>query len=287
MMIRIAIVLLILPGMFLLNTLPAFADSTRHVVQPGETLFRIALNYGITVEALRAANGIVGNTIYAGQVLVIPDQVGQADVPRIDQVAVSSTSSTHIVQRGENLYRIGLRYGVSVSALQAANNLVGNVIHVGQQLIIPARSSVAPATTTPSPATVPLLESSSTPRPPAVTSTGKRFVVDISEQTLYAFEGDTLVRTTLVSTGLPATPTVIGTFYIYLRYPSQRMVGPGYDLPNVPYVQYFYKDYGLHGTYWHNNFGQPMSHGCVNLPTPEAEWAYNWATYGTPVTVQP
>ena len=72
---------------------------------------------------------------------------------------------------------------------------------------------------------------------------------------------------------------------IYLRYPSQRMIGPGYDLPGVPYMQYFYKDYGLHGTDWHTNFGQPMSHGCVNLPTPEAEWAYTWADFGTPVIV--
>ena len=63
------------------------------------------------------------------------------------------------------------------------------------------------------------------------------------------------------------------------------MIGPGYDLPNVPYTQYFYKGYGLHGTYWHHNFGTPMSHGCINMPTDQAEWAFNWATYGTPVIV--
>jgi lipoprotein-anchoring transpeptidase ErfK/SrfK len=95
-----------------------------------------------------------------------------------------------------------------------------------------------------------------------------------------------MVRTTLVSTGVARYPTVTGTFYIYLRYTSQRMIGPGYDLPGVPYVQYFYKSYGLHGTYWHNNFGTPMSHGCVNMPTSEAEWAFYWADYGTPVIVQ-
>jgi lipoprotein-anchoring transpeptidase ErfK/SrfK len=64
------------------------------------------------------------------------------------------------------------------------------------------------------------------------------------------------------------------------------MRGPGYDLHNVPYTMYFYKGYGLHGTYWHNNFGTPMSHGCVNMPTEEAKWAYYWADYGTPVVVQ-
>jgi lipoprotein-anchoring transpeptidase ErfK/SrfK len=49
---------------------------------------------------------------------------------------------------------------------------------------------------------------------------------------------------------------------------------------------YFYRGYSFHGTYWHNNFGFPMSHGCVNMPTPEAEWLYNFAEVGTPVHVQ-
>jgi lipoprotein-anchoring transpeptidase ErfK/SrfK len=61
------------------------------------------------------------------------------------------------------------------------------------------------------------------------------------------------------------------------------MSGPGYYLPNVPYVMYFYRGYGLHGTYWHHNIGTPMSHGCVNLPTAEAGWLFNWASVGTKV----
>ena len=66
-----------------------------------------------------------------------------------------------------------------------------------------------------------------------------------------------------------------------------------YDLPNVPYTMFFYNDqvpmmrgYGIHGTYWHSNFGTPMSHGCINMPTPEAQWAYYWSDYGTPVIIQ-
>jgi lipoprotein-anchoring transpeptidase ErfK/SrfK len=55
------------------------------------------------------------------------------------------------------------------------------------------------------------------------------------------------------------------------------MSGPGYRLPNVPDVMFFYKAYALHGTYWHNNFGQPMSHGCVNLRTEDARWLYEWS----------
>ena len=58
---------------------------------------------------------------------------------------------------------------------------------------------------------------------------------------------------------------------------------PGYYLRDVPYVMYFYRGYGLHGAYWHNNFGTPMSHGCVNLSVDDARWLYEWASVGTKV----
>ena len=63
------------------------------------------------------------------------------------------------------------------------------------------------------------------------------------------------------------------------------MAGLDYYLPDVPYVMYFYKGYGIHGTYWHSNFGNPMSRGCVNMETSEAGWLYNWAFVGIPVNV--
>jgi lipoprotein-anchoring transpeptidase ErfK/SrfK len=109
--------------------------------------------------------------------------------------------------------------------------------------------------------------------------------VDLSSQRTYAYEGDELLRTTLVSTGTWLHPTVTGTFKIYVKYRAADMSGPGYYLPSVPYVMYFYKGYGLHGTYWHHNFGTPMSHGCVNLPTDEAAWFFNFASVGTVVNV--
>jgi lipoprotein-anchoring transpeptidase ErfK/SrfK len=109
--------------------------------------------------------------------------------------------------------------------------------------------------------------------------------VDLSEQLLTAYEGHTPVRTTLVSTGLVNTPTPEGQFRIWVKFRYDDMEGPGYYLANVPYVMYFYKGYGLHGVFWHANFGQPMSHGCVNLPTAEAEWLYNWADVGTLVNI--
>ena len=115
---------------------------------------------------------------------------------------------------------------------------------------------------------------------------GVRWIeVNLTQQRVYAWEGDILANSFLVSTGTWATPTVTGTFSIWNKTRIQAMSGPGYYLPDVPFVMYFYKDYGFHGTYWHNNFGTPMSHGCVNLTIPDSEWLYNWASYGTVVKV--
>jgi len=63
------------------------------------------------------------------------------------------------------------------------------------------------------------------------------------------------------------------------------MAGPGYYLSDVPYIMYFYDGYGLHGTYWHSNFGTPMSHGCVNLRTEDAGWLYDFTSIGTLVYI--
>lgn len=109
--------------------------------------------------------------------------------------------------------------------------------------------------------------------------------VDLSSQRSNVYVGDTLMREFLVSTGTWLHPTVTGTFKIYVRYRYADMSGPGYYLPDVPYVMYFYKDYGLHGTYWHHNFGTPMSHGCVNFPTVDAEWIFENSRLGTIVNV--
>lgn len=109
--------------------------------------------------------------------------------------------------------------------------------------------------------------------------------VNLSEQRVYAYEGDTLVNSFLTSTGLADTPTVTGTFNVWIKVRIQDMFGPGYYLPDVPYVMYFYEDYGLHGTYWHDNFGTPMSRGCVNLTIDDAAWLFSWASVGTVVNV--
>ncbi len=105
---------------------------------------------------------------------------------------------------------------------------------------------------------------------------GKWIEVIIGEQVLIAWEGDQVVRRMIVSTGVAQYPTVTGTFRIYHKVRSQTMSGPGYYLPNVPHVMFFYRGYALHGTYWHDGFGQRMSHGCVNLSQDDAAWLFSW-----------
>ncbi len=259
----------------------AQSGETFHTVQAGENLYRISLRYGVTMQALMQANGLTNpNLVYVGQQLRVPAGANSAlppvPQPVPDPPAVEPGANTHIVQAGENLYRIGLKYGISAQALAWANGMANvNMVYVGQKLVIPTAGSTPPVSTPATPAL---------PAPP--TAGGKQIVVALSEQRVYAYDNGLLVRSVLVSTGLPAYPTVTGNFNIYLKYPSQLMSGPGYYLPNVPYVMYFYAGYSFHGTYWHNNFGQPMSHGCVNMPTDEAAWLYNWAPIGTAVTVK-
>lgn len=144
-------------------------------------------------------------------------------------------------------------------------------------------------TDTPLPTNTPLPP---TPRPPAATkvpavlSNGKRWIdVDLSSQTLTAYEGNTPVATFYVSSGKRSTPTITGSFHIYIKARKVRMIGPGYDTPDVPYVMYFTGDFALHGAYWHNNFGTPVSHGCVNMRVGDAAWLFDFASIGTLVKV--
>jgi lipoprotein-anchoring transpeptidase ErfK/SrfK len=120
-------------------------------------------------------------------------------------------------------------------------------------------------------------------------ATYKWIDIDLSSQTLRAYEGRKVVYTTKISSGVRKYPTVTGTFRVYVKLRYARMRGgrgaEAYDLANVPHVMYFYKGYGIHGAYWHKNFGRPMSHGCVNANLTAAAWLYNWARVGTQVTV--
>jgi hypothetical protein len=120
-------------------------------------------------------------------------------------------------------------------------------------------------------------------------SSGHWVDVNISRQQVTAYNGSTPIKTVWTSTGTRRHPTVVGTFHVWLRLRSTTMsggsyrAGDHYHLPGVPWVQYFYRGYALHGTYWHHNFGHPMSHGCVNLTTDDSAWFYNFGFLGMAV----
>ena len=117
----------------------------------------------------------------------------------------------------------------------------------------------------------------------------KKIYVDLSNQMLYAYEGENLIYSFLISSGKwGKTPT--GVFDIWGKFRYTKMSGGStalhtyYYLPNVPYVMFFSNNeiaasrgFSLHGTYWHENFGHPMSHGCVNMKTSEAALIYEWS----------
>lgn len=117
--------------------------------------------------------------------------------------------------------------------------------------------------------------------------------VNTTTKRLYAYQQGALLRTFLVSAGAPLTPTVTGHFSIYSKYLSQDMHGANVDgssyyQPHVPYVNYFYGDYAIHGNYWRpvSYFGNiNSSHGCVGLLDDDAAWIYSWAPIGTSVIV--
>ncbi len=119
-------------------------------------------------------------------------------------------------------------------------------------------------------------------------SSNKWIEIDLSDQKLTAHEGDGIFLESLISSGL-WNRTPVGEYNIWYKIKSTKMEGGSkanntyYYLPNVPFDMFFYKDYGIHGTYWHNNFGQPMSHGCVNAPTSVAERLFYWTDPQLPV----
>ncbi len=107
--------------------------------------------------------------------------------------------------------------------------------------------------------------------------------IDLTTQRLRAFEGDRLVYEFPISSGKwGRTPTGEFRVWIKLRYTlmqgGSKELNTYYYLPNVPFTQYYDRGYGLHGTYWHNNFGHPMSHGCINMRTSDAETLFYWTS---------
>jgi lipoprotein-anchoring transpeptidase ErfK/SrfK len=229
-----------------------------------------------------------------GKALALPPDESLADTRVIPARTVTHRaplfeggvcSERHVVRRGDTLGEIAQMCRTTIADLLDLNPEITNpnIIHVGHELVLPhydgpplytTRVTVDPAAALPS----------------GAGESDKWIDIDLTNQMLVAYDGHQPVFQSLISSGRQPYLTVIGQFRIERRYVSKDMDGRpmGYDyfLPGVPYAMYFYRAYALHGTYWHANFGAPMSHGCVNLPTPAAEWIFNWSAVGTLVNVR-
>jgi lipoprotein-anchoring transpeptidase ErfK/SrfK len=243
-----------------------------YVVQAGDSLSTIALRHDLSVADLMWLNGLddpslvqLGERLRVSARAAAPEPLVSA-LPRMEPAG-----EIYIVEAGDSLASIARHTGVPVEELLVANGLPNaNLIFQGQRLRIPQSKALRTAQYS-------ILG--------APADGARRVLVDLSDQTLTAYQGDVEIFHTTVSTGRWPTPTVEGTFAIDRKYQSQDMYGEDYYLPDVPWVMYFYQAYAIHGAYWHANFGTPTSHGCVNMRPEEAQFLFEWADAGTEVEV--
>ncbi len=273
-------------------------SSQAYVMRIGESLYTVALKFDVPLADLLEVNGLdLNSPVWIGQNLRLPLQpdgvepampyvtpsAAPASLPSIPEVLVAESviepvalpyrvqlqgfqppsSFLHVVKPGETVDLIASKYGVEPGNVSNFNALSSSgVIEVGQRLKIPVDLTYDP------------------------NFVGKRWVdIDLSQQTLRAWNGGELILETEISSGLANTPTPVGLFRVWHMNPSQTMSGPGYSLDNVKHNMYFFSGYAMHGAYWHNNFGNPMSHGCVNMREQDAELLYNFASLGMEVLV--
>lgn len=324
-----------LPALAAAPTAPIRQQGT-HIVQEGENLFRISLRYGTTVDALMAANNLNSIYIYVGQELVLPGGAAPAESAAEPPSTEAVADGSYEVKPGDTLSSIAVRYGVSVYALVQANGLTSwSLIYAGQRLTIPGFEG-------PSPATAPRLREGDTyvvkagdtltgiaqrfgttavalarlnaianpsmiyagqvlqltgtpPAPPPGCGGGKRIVVSLSQQHLYAYEGDRLVYSFVASTGAAPYLTRAGEFRIQSKIP--RAYGSAWNIWMPHWLGIYWAgstENGIHALpvlpngqiLWAGYLGTPVSYGCVVLGTYEAQLLYEWAEIGTPVSIR-
>ena len=123
------------------------------------------------------------------------------------------------------------------------------------------------------------------------TSLLRKIDVNLSTETLTVTENGNVVDSWAISSGREGFATHTGSFTVNWKLDTQNMgntdltKAPFYYQPDVKWIMYFNGDEALHGVYWHNNWGTPMSHGCVGMPESRAEWLFDWSPQGTEVNV--
>ena len=168
------------------------------------------------------------------------------------------------------------------------NKFASQMIHRSSRFLASALLTLTFATTwsIPTPVLANSLQGQITERISELQESDERWIeIRLSTQRLIAWEGGRRVYAVIVSTGKSSTPTHSGIFTIQSKRRTDRMRGPGYDVPNVPYAMYYHRGYAIHGAYWHNRFGTPVSHGCTNVAVNHAKWLFNWSSVGTPIVI--
>ena len=263
-------------------------DYQLYTAQPGDTLFLLAGKHGISLSKLMSINGFTSEDwIQIGQELLVPRALAPAPPPAYLVTAQQPAPpfaemqpgrvrpAYHTVQTDETLADIAAWYGVNPAALARLNGLPNDAVPgPGQTLRVPSLDALE------------LLEGMSARLAPAryPTRTERWIEVDLNEQMAIAYEDDAPVKVFIISSGVAASPTVTGVFRIWGKIVMQdmrggsRVAGDAYHVTEVKNVQYFHEDYGFHGTYWHSNFGAPMSRGCINMTDEDAKWLFDWAS---------
>lgn len=255
----------------------ALAQGVTHTVQAGETLSAIAQRYGVSQQALVAANGIDNAAlIYVGQQLTIPDAAATVSEPADAPAPVPAPApSEYVVQPGDTLSQIAHQHGVTVLAIAAANGIDNpSQLRAGQRLTIPVGGE-APA----------LL-----PAPQGAL----KMTVSISEQRCRVYQNEELLYNWRCSTGRAGSGTKAGAFYVQSKYREAWGSRWGFWMPYWLGIYWAGgSENGIHALpivngqrLWGGYLGSPISYGCVVLGTEDAEQLYEWADIGTPVTIR-
>jgi LysM repeat protein len=215
----------------------------------------------------------------AGVPMAESAQAGEVLGPFLPDYYAAEDAFTYVVKRGDTLYGVAIRFGVSADAIARLNGLKGlRLLYTGQRLLIPSAAATPPK---PAPA-------------PAPAANGKLIKVSINQQRMWIYNAGQLVKTYVVSTGLPGRNTATGNFRVQSKYPEAYASTWGLRMPSwLGIYNVGALENGIHAlpinrygqVLWAGLLGRPASFGCVILGTADARELYNWAPMGTPVQI--